>query len=62
MELKFGDKVKFGVKVHDRYRDKEYCLLGICDSAVALVEWSKRGEYNFEYVGCKPEKDLIKLN
>jgi len=60
-KLKFGDKVKFICDVHESLKDVEFCLLGMCDSAVALIEWRDRGKYNFKYISCKPEKDLIKI-
>lgn len=60
-KLKFGDKVKFDCEVHENLKDVEFCLLGMCDSAVALVEWRDRGKYYFRFVGCNPETDLIKI-
>lgn len=62
MKLKFGDKVKFTCEVHESLEDVEFCLLGMCKTAVALIEWENRGGYGFHYISCKPEKDLMKVN
>jgi hypothetical protein len=47
----FGAKVKFlkKDKIHPDLVDKEFCLIGFDDTAFALIEWSKRGGYNFEF-------------
>jgi hypothetical protein len=47
----FGKKCRYkkDVEVHKSLRDMEFAFLGACNSAVALVEWEKRGEYSFEY-------------
>lgn len=46
----FGAKVKFiKGKIHTDLVGKEFCLIGFNDTAFALIEWSKRGEYDFEF-------------
>ena len=46
----FGAKVKFiKDKIHPDLVGKEFCLVGFDDTAFALIEWSKRGGYNFEF-------------
>lgn len=49
--MKFGDKVRFKEqdKVHVDLRQKEFCLIGFDNSAFAIIEWHKRGQYNFEF-------------
>jgi len=34
-------------------------LLGYTDSTVALIEWHKRGEYDFDYYTAKIEDMII---
>ncbi len=62
-EIQFGDKVRFTAqdKVHPDLRNKDFCLLGMHTSAFALVEWDKRGSYNFEYYTGKVQTDLVKV-
>ena len=46
----FGAKVKFVKEnVHPDLAEKEFCLIGFDETAFALIEWSKRGGYGFEY-------------
>jgi len=63
MKFEFGDKVKFKneEKVHPDLRDKEFCLLGFGNSAFALIEWDKRGQYFFEYFNGNINESLIKV-
>jgi len=59
--MMFGEKVKFAEphNVHIDLRDKEFCLIGSDESAFALIEWDKRGEYGFEFYSGDPEKLLV---
>lgn len=54
-DFKFGDKVRFksGQKVHQDYKNKDFCLLAWCESSVTLIEWEKRGQTNFSYISAK---------
>lgn len=47
----FGAKVKFQHQdsIHTDLRNKEFCLLGFDETAFALIEWQKRGGYQFEF-------------
>jgi len=46
----FGAKVKFVKEnIHPDLVGKEFCLLGFNESAFALIEWSNRGGYYFEF-------------
>lgn len=47
----FGAKVKFTYpeQVHQDLRNKEFCLIGFDESAFALIEWEKRGQYQIEF-------------
>ena len=55
----FGAKVKFTKEnVHADLRYKDFCLIGFTDNAFALIEWEKRGEYNFEYYTGSVYSDL----
>jgi hypothetical protein len=60
-KFEFGDKVKFKDGCNDFYKDKEYCLIGCCNSAFALIEWHKKGGYAFDYVSGKVEECLEKV-
>jgi len=62
MQKYFCAKVKFKdhSNVHTDLKDKEFCLLGYTDNAIALIEWDKRGEYTFDYYTASL-KDLIIL-
>lgn len=46
---KFKIKYKHGTTPLE-WKDTEFCLLGMCDNAIAFIEWNERGGYNFEYV------------
>lgn len=46
VKVKFAEKSKFAI--YSYLMDKEFCLIGFNESAFALIEWSKRGQYNFE--------------
>lgn len=56
----FGAKVKFlkQDKIHPDLRDKDFCLIGFDDSAFAVIEWDKRGGYQFEYYTGSVYADL----
>jgi len=56
----FGAKVKFNrsIVVHPDLKNKEYCLIGFCDNAYALIEWDKIGQYRFEYYTGSVYADL----
>lgn len=54
----FGAKVKFLKQL----RDKEFCLIGFDNNAFALIEWHKRGGYEFEYYNGSVYSDLELLN
>ena len=46
----FGAKVRFiKEKIHPDLVGKDFCLIGFNDTAFALIEWSKRGKYDFEF-------------
>lgn len=47
----FGEKVRFAKQeeIHPDLRNKDFCLIGFDNSAFALIEWEKRGQYHFEY-------------
>lgn len=47
----FGAKVRFTHQneVHPDLRNKEFCLIGFDETAYALIEWEKRGLYQFEF-------------
>lgn len=59
----FGAKVKFiKEKIHPDLVGKEFCLVGFNDTAFALIEWSKRGEYGFEFYTGSVYVDLKVLS
>lgn len=59
----FGAKVKFiKDKIHPDLVGKEFCLIGFDDTAFALIEWSKRGNYNFEFYTGSVYVDLQVLS
>jgi len=45
----FGKKIRFTGDVHSEIKNKDFCVLGIQENAVAVIEWDKRGDYDF---GC----------
>ena len=57
----FGAKVKFlkQDKIHPDLRDKEFCLLGFNDAAFAMIEWNKKGGYEFGYYTGSVYSDLV---
>ena len=58
----FGEKVRFvkQEEIHPDLRNKDFCLIGFDDSAFALIEWEKRGQYFFEYyTGSVYEKLVV---
>lgn len=58
--FQFGIKVKFirQDKIHPDLRDKEFCLIGFNDNAYAIIEWDKRGSYEFQYFTGSVYSDL----
>ena len=59
----FGAKVKFiKEKIHPDLVGKDFCLVGFNETAFALIEWSKRGEYDFEFYTGSVYVDLQVLS
>jgi hypothetical protein len=58
--FKFGSKVEFKNQdeAHIDLRDKYFCLIGFCDSAFALIDWDKRGSYDFSFYSGNVTKTL----
>ncbi|MBL4730759.1 MAG: hypothetical protein JKY28_05275 [Sulfurimonas sp.] len=54
----FCKKIRFVCEVHSDLKDKDFCVLGIYESAIAIVEWDKRGEYNFDFYTLKSLGDI----
>lgn len=55
----FGAKVKYIKKnIHPDLVDKEFCLIGFNEKAYALIEWTNRGNYNFEFYTGSVSVDL----
>ena len=59
----FGAKVKFiKEKIHSDLIDKEFCLIGFNETAFSLIEWEKRGQYDFEFYAGNIYADLQVLS
>lgn len=59
----FGSKVKFiKEKTHPDLVDKVFCLVGFNETAFALIEWEKRGQYDFEFYTGSIYADLQVLS
>ena len=59
----FGAKVRFiKEKIHPDLVGKDFCLIGFNDTAFALIEWSKRGKYDFEFYTGSVYADLQVLS
>jgi len=59
----FGAKVRFiKEKIHPDLVGKDFCLIGFNDTAFALIEWSKRGKYDFEFYTGSVYVDLQVLS
>ncbi len=54
MNQYFGRKVKFKNEVHPEFQG-ELCLIGVSDSALQVIAWDKRGEYNTLAISAKLE-------
>lgn len=56
-KIPFGSKIKFTDKEHCLC-GKELCCLGICKNAIAVIEWNKRGSYNFDFYTYSNLEDI----
>lgn len=43
----FGEKIVFK-NDNNVLKNIELCVVGICENAIAVIEWDKRGEYHFD--------------
>lgn len=59
-DFNFGDKIKFKSPVHPDFR-QEFCLVGRCNRAIAIVPYDKRGDYDIEFVTVHDWNDIEKL-
>ena len=59
--INFGKKVRFKnqAEIADNLKNKEFCLLGYSESAICLVAWELRGQYNLDY--CSANIDDLEL-
>lgn len=48
----FGRKVRFKGEVHPQFQG-ELCLIGVSDSAIQVIRWDERGNYNTHPVTAK---------
>ena len=57
--MAFGSKVRFkSSKVHISLRDRDFCLIGFDSTAFAIVQWDKKGQYNFDFYTGNVNKEL----
>lgn len=60
-DFKFGDKIRFKKPKHPDLK-QEFCLVGRCNCAVAIVPYDKKGDYNIEFVTIKDwNNDIEKI-
>lgn len=58
----FGKKVRFknNTKVyHPDLLDKDFCCIGADHNCIALVDWNRRGDYDFDFYTVNPDTEII---
>lgn len=47
----FGSKVRFKASrnIHPELIGRDFCLVGFDNTAFAIIDWHKRGGYDFEF-------------
>lgn len=59
--FEFGSRVAFKKQeqFHPDLLNRDFCLVGFCDHAFAVVDWDKRGTYDIHFYTGEPSEKLV---